>query len=77
LSVTCSKDGYQTATIAQSPSFAGTTFGNILIGGGVGAIADAASGANYYYPNQVVLALANVTPIQAPAAPSPSPSRPY
>src|SRR5258708_33466783 len=56
--LTCSKDGYQTATIAQSPSFSGTTFGNIIVGGGIGAIADAASGANYYYPNQVVLTLA-------------------
>jgi uncharacterized protein YceK len=58
LSITCVKAGYQTATIAQSPDFSGTTFGNIIIGGGIGAIADAASGANYKYPTQVNVALA-------------------
>src|SRR5438067_3112063 len=35
LVVTCSKDGHQSATVAQSPNFTGTTFGNILIGGGI------------------------------------------
>jgi hypothetical protein len=67
--VTCSKPGYQTATVAQSPDFQGTTFGNIVLGGGIGAIADAASGANYEYPKQVLLSLA---PTEAPA-PAPAP----
>ena len=70
--VTCSKEGYQTATIAQSPSFSGTTFGNIIVGGGIGAIADAASGANYQYPTQVLLTLA----ANAPAAPAAVPVTP-
>lgn len=69
LAVTCSLPGYQTATIAQSPSFSGTTFGNIVVGGGIGAIADAASGANYYYPSQVVMTLAATGPVAAPLAP--------
>jgi hypothetical protein len=58
--VTCSKPGFQTASVAQSPRFVGTTFGNIVLGGGVGAIVDAASGANFEYPNQVVLQLAPI-----------------
>jgi uncharacterized protein YceK len=58
LAVTCTKAGYQTATIVQSPDFSGTTFGNIIIGGGIGAIADAASGANYKYPTPINVALA-------------------
>jgi hypothetical protein len=58
LAVTCSKTGYQTATIVQSPDFSGTTFGNIIIGGGIGAIADAASGANYKYPTPINVTLA-------------------
>jgi hypothetical protein len=65
LQVTCGAPGYQTATIAQSPSFSGTTFGNIIAGGVVGAVVDASSGANYYYPPQIVLTL----PPAAPAAP--------
>jgi hypothetical protein len=74
LSVTCSKAGFQTATIAQSPDFSGTTFGNIIIGGGIGAIADAASGANYKYPAQINVALAPgvmPTPVQ-PLASNPA-----
>jgi len=75
--VTCAAPGYQTATVVQSPNFSGTTFGNIIVGGGIGAIADAASGANYSYPNQVILQLAPATPVQpapvAPSAPYPAP----
>jgi hypothetical protein len=77
IAVTCSKAGYETATAAQSPNFQGTTFGNILIGGGVGAIADAASGANYQYSAQVVLTLAPSGPLGVPVAPvTPSPLPP-
>ena len=60
--VTCEKPGYQTAVVSKSPSFGGATFGNILLGGGVGAIVDAASGANYTYPSEVHGAIA---PVQA------------
>ncbi|WP_428390726.1 hypothetical protein [Lichenicoccus sp.] len=55
LSVTCKKDGFRVATISQTPSFGGMTFGNILAGGAVGFIVDAASGANYTYPSEVRL----------------------
>jgi hypothetical protein len=55
--VTCSKDGYETAMLMYSPEFVGTTFGNILLGGGIGAIVDAGTGANYIYPSQITLSL--------------------
>src|SRR5215469_16450448 len=32
LTVTCSKQGYPTASVTQTPKFVGTTFGNILLG---------------------------------------------
>ena len=32
--------GYQTATVSKSMKFDGTTFGNILLGGVVGAVLD-------------------------------------
>ena len=66
--VTCEKLGYQTAVVSKSPSFGGATFGNILLGGGVGAIVDAASGANYTYPSEIHVAMAPV--VVAPAAPA-------
>ena len=64
LTVACSKDGYQAATVSQSPKFQGTTFGNIVAGGVIGVIVDAATGANYQYPSNIHLSLAPI-----PAAP--------
>jgi hypothetical protein len=58
LSVTCSKPGFQTATVSKAPSFGGATFGNIIAGGVIGVVVDAASGANYEYPGDIRLDLA-------------------
>lgn len=58
LSVTCAKDGYQTATTVHAPSFGGATFGNLIAGGVIGVVVDAASGANYSYPDDIRLDLA-------------------
>lgn len=58
LSVTCSKPGFQAATVTRAPSFGGATFGNIIAGGVVGVVVDAASGANYEYPGDIRLDLA-------------------
>ena len=65
VSVTCAKEGYQTATTSHSSKFVGTTFGNILAGGVVGVLVDAASGANFQYPNEVQVELAPVAPAVA------------
>jgi hypothetical protein len=58
LTVSCKHAGYQTATVAQSSKFQLTTFGNILIGGVVGVVVDAASGANFEYPTDVRMSMA-------------------
>ncbi len=50
LNVTCAKECYQPATAAASSRFTGSTFGNVLAGGVVGVVVDAASGANNRYP---------------------------
>ncbi|WP_052711760.1 XdhC family protein [Elstera litoralis] len=57
LSVTCDKAGQLTVTEQVESEFTGSTFGNILLGGGVGLIVDAATGANNRYPNPVKLLL--------------------
>jgi hypothetical protein len=76
LVVSCSKPGYATSTITESPKFVGTTFGNIILGGGVGAIVDASTGANYEYPNQITMSLAAYIPAaMPPVAPVPLPPR--
>ena len=71
LSVTCSKEGFETATVVHSPSFSGATFGNLIAGGVVGVVVDAASGANYSYPSDLRLDLtAKAPPVAALVPPA-------
>ena len=69
--------GYQTATIIESPNFQGTTFGNTVVGGLMGMVVDAASGANFDYPNEVKINMAPdltaVPPHASPACRPPAP----
>ncbi len=55
--VTCTKEGHLSATEVVSSDFGGTTLGNILLGGVVGVVIDASSGANNKYPDTISLAL--------------------
>ena len=55
--VSCTKEGHLSATEVISSSFGGATLGNILLGGVVGVVIDASSGANNKYPDTVSLAL--------------------
>ncbi|ANK80243.1 MAG: hypothetical protein TEF_05145 [Rhizobiales bacterium NRL2] len=57
LDVECLKDGYLPGNLVMSSKFTGTTFGNIILGGGIGILVDAASGANNRYPESVSLVL--------------------
>ncbi len=68
LSVTCSKEGYQSATVAHAPSFGAATVGNIILGlsAPIGALVDAASGANYSYPDDIRLEMAAAAPSSPP-----------
>ena len=71
LSVTCSKEGYQTASVTRASSFNGATFGNIIAGGVIGVIVDASSGANFNYPSDIRLDLAANSPPTLPPTLSP------
>ena len=57
LDVTCKKQGYLDATASLSSSVQGWTFGNILIGGVVGLVVDAGSGAMHEYQPEVLVKL--------------------
>ena len=74
LKIVCKKDGYQEATKVVESHFNGATAGNIILGGGVGIVVDAATGADYSYPESVEVPMTpvNVTPA-ASAAPAASP----
>jgi hypothetical protein len=47
--VECSKKGYQTAKFINESGVEGATFGNIVLGGGIGWAIDSAAGADNKY----------------------------
>lgn len=62
LTVTCRKDGFDNGRAGVVSNTKGSMFGNILLGGGIGAIVDHNTGSAYEYPTfvQVVMG-SNIT----------------
>lgn len=57
IQVVCSKDGYDDSTALLKSGVAGATFGNIILGGGIGWAIDSASGADNKYEDVVNVSL--------------------
>lgn len=57
ITISCDKDGYQTATYLNHSGAAGATFGNIILGAGIGWAIDSASGADNKYDSPVNISL--------------------
>jgi len=53
LNVTCQKTGHENGRVSVVSATKGSMFGNILFGGGIGAIIDHNTGAAYEYPGFV------------------------
>ena len=53
LDVTCKKEGVPDGLLKAISRAAGSMWGNIIFGGGVGAIIDHSKGTGYDYPNQL------------------------
>lgn len=53
LNVTCKKEGVPDGLLKAISRAAGSMWGNIIFGGGVGAIIDHNKGTGYDYPNQL------------------------
>jgi hypothetical protein len=70
LDVSCAKDGFADASESVAPHFNGATVGNVLAGGLIGAGIDAASGANYTYPDEIDVPMKATAP-QTASAPAP------
>lgn len=70
LMVSCTKAPEAATPVNQTveSKFNGATFGNILAGGVIGVVVDASTGANYTYPEQVMVSLAT-EPAPVAAAP--------
>ncbi len=67
--VDCKKPGYQDVNYYVKSEFAGATLGNLLLGGVVGVVVDAGTGANRKYESNVTLAMARPGEPQPPQSP--------
>ncbi len=55
--ISCKKPGYETATYLNHSGAAGATFGNIVLGGGIGWAVDSATGSDNMYDTPVNITL--------------------
>ncbi|HET9403292.1 MAG TPA: hypothetical protein VFO57_01780 [Burkholderiales bacterium] len=69
LLVVCQKEGHETGNASVVSTVKGALFGNIIFGGGIGAIIDHASGSAYEYPQLIPIEMGSVRVIQAPREP--------
>lgn len=53
LNITCKKEGMPDGLLKAISRAAGSMFGNIIFGGGIGAMIDHSKGTGYDYPNQL------------------------
>lgn len=61
LRVDFNREGYKPAYVYVQSRLGGSTFGNIIAGGGIGAVVDGSNGAsNHLYPRPVYIKLARI-----------------
>jgi hypothetical protein len=66
ITVLCTKEKFEDASGAMASEFQAMTFGNILLGGIIGVVVDAASGAMHQYPDAVTITM---VPVEFPSIP--------
>ena len=71
ITLKCTKSGFQEASYLNHSGAAGATFGNIILGGGIGWAIDSASGADNKYDGVVNVTL---VPVSAESAAPPPPA---
>ena len=76
ITLKCTKEGYQEATYLNHSGAAGATFGNIILGGGIGWAIDSASGSDNKYDGVVNVTLVPAGAAAAAAAPPPPTVKP-
>ena len=79
LAVVCKRDGYQDASTKIAPHFNGATLGNVIAGGVIGVGIDAATGANFNYPDKFdvpMIAVAMPAPMTPTSAAPATPATP-
>ena len=76
LQVICRKEGMEPGRAAVVSDTKGSMFGNILFGGGIGAIVDHSNGSAYEYPNLIQVVMGTFTKISPPKKEEPAKSNP-
>lgn len=72
LQVTCRKDGFENGRASVVSDTKGSMFGNILLGGGIGAVVDHNNGSAYEYPSFIQVIMGTDTLIGTPRDNTPS-----
>ncbi len=66
MSVICKKEGFDAGNASVVSDTKGSMFGNILFGGGIGAIVDHNTGSAYEYPTLIQIILGSTIKIETP-----------
>jgi len=64
--VQCTKAGHETGQASVVSDTKGSMFGNIIFGGGIGAVVDHNTGAAYEYPTLIQVVMGLVTKVETP-----------
>lgn len=64
--VQCSKTGYESGHASVVSDTKGSMFGNIVFGGGIGAVVDHNTGAAYEYPTLIQVVMGIFTKVEVP-----------
>ena len=72
LQVTCRKDGFDNGRASVVSDTKGSMFGNIILGGGIGAVVDHNNGSAYEYPSFIQVIMGTDTLIGTPRDNTPS-----
>lgn len=76
LQVSCKKNGFEPGRAAVVSDTKGAMFGNIILGGGIGAIIDHNNGSAYEYPTVIDILMGSFTTIESPKNQSSQQSNP-
>lgn len=74
LEVTCKKEGMPDGLLKAISRAAGSMFGNIIFGGGIGALIDHSKGTGYDYPDQLPVKMGETVIVDKRPANAPAPT---
>jgi len=72
MQVLCNKTGYEPGRAAVVSETKGSMFGNIILGGGIGAIVDHNNGSAYEYPGFIQVLMGAFSKVESPKVPEQS-----